>query len=192
MRVPRPPQNSTTFMTRSGRIDDVDLGDGNDEAGPPFADVAHLVDDLVLQVPGQDEDVVGLGLVDGLDRLDRDVHAGREAAVLVGIAVDREVEEVGADAAVVEQRVALARRAVAADASCPAPWRDQERQQVALGAAHLLGEARIGLDLEEAALDLVLEQLADARRWPARGGGVRRDRPAASRRASRAPPRRRS
>ena len=48
------------------------------------------------------------------------MHARREAAVLVGIAVDGEVEEVGADAAVVEQRVALARRAVAADASCPA------------------------------------------------------------------------
>ena len=35
----------------------------------PVADVAHLRDDLVLQVPGQDEDVVGLGLVDRLDRV---------------------------------------------------------------------------------------------------------------------------
>ena len=40
--------------------------------------------------------------------MDGDVHARREAAVLVGIAIDREVQEIGADAAVVEQRVALA------------------------------------------------------------------------------------
>ena len=40
---------------------------------------------------------------------------GQEVALLVRVAVDRVVEEVGADAAVVEQRVALAGRAVAGD-----------------------------------------------------------------------------
>ena len=39
----------------------VDFGNGNDELRPPLADVAHLLDDLVLDVPRQDEDVVGLG-----------------------------------------------------------------------------------------------------------------------------------
>ena len=47
--------------------------------------------------------------------MDRDVRARQELALLVRAAVDGEVEEVGADAAVVEQRVALARRAVADD-----------------------------------------------------------------------------
>ena len=102
---------------------------------PPHSPTWRICcDDLVLQVPGQDQDVVGLGLVDGLDRLDRDVRARREAAVLVGVAVDGEVEEVGADAAVVEQRVALARRAVAARSRLPCSLRgDQEREQLALG-----------------------------------------------------------
>ena len=128
----------------SARLDDVTSGIGTTKLAAPLADVAHLLDDLVLQVPGQDQDVVGPGLVDRLDRLDRDVHARREAAVLVGVAVDREVEEVGADAAVVEQRVALAGRAVAADPLALLLGRDQERQQLALGALHLLGEARVG------------------------------------------------
>ncbi len=41
---------------------------------------------------------------------------GGELALLVGIAIDGEVDEVRADSAVVEQRVALARCAVAGDA----------------------------------------------------------------------------
>ena len=45
---------------------------------------------------------------------------GQEVALLVRVAVDGVVEEVGADAAVVEQRVALGRRAVADDRACPA------------------------------------------------------------------------
>jgi hypothetical protein len=93
--------------------------------------MVHLVDDLVLQVPGKDQDVVGLSLVDRLDRMDRNVHARREAAVLIGVSVDREVEEVGADGAIVEERVALAGRAVAADPLALVLGADQERKQVA-------------------------------------------------------------
>ena len=74
--------------------------------------------------------------------MDGDVHARREAAVLVGIAIDREVQEVGADAAVVEQRVALARGAVSADALALVLGRDEERQQLALGALHLVARTR--------------------------------------------------
>ena len=103
-------------------IDDRELGDRDDELAAPSADVAHLLDDLVLEVPRQDQDVVGLERVDRVDRMDRDVHAGREPAVLVRVAIDRELEEVGADPAVVQKRVALARRAVAADRPCPRPW----------------------------------------------------------------------
>jgi hypothetical protein len=100
------------------------------------------------------------------------VHAGREAAVLVGIAVDGEVDEVGADAAVVQQRVALPGRRRRRCASLLLAG-NQERQQVALGAAHLLAEAGVGLDLEEAVVDLVVEQLAHARGGRMRGGRMR-------------------
>ena len=92
------------------------------------------------------------------------MHARREAAVLVGIAVDGEVEEVGADAAVVEQRVALARRAVAADRLALVLGRDQERQELALRASHLLGERRVGRNVAEA------EAFARARAAPRRAG----------------------
>ncbi len=48
--------------------------------------------------------------------MNRDAHTGREAAVLVGIAIHSEVQEIGAYTAIIQQRVALARRAVTADA----------------------------------------------------------------------------
>ena len=71
----------------------------------------------------------GLVSASALGRVDRDARARREPAVLVRVAVDGVVEEVGPDPAVVEQRVALARRAVARDRLAGSPARDQERQQ---------------------------------------------------------------
>src|SRR5690606_26235869 len=113
---------------------------GDDELRAPADDVVHLADNLVLEVPWQDEDVVRLCLVDRIDRLDRDMHAWCEAAVFVGIAIDREVEEIGADGAIIEQRVALSRRAVTADLLAFALCRDQEGQEVTLCAARLVAE----------------------------------------------------
>ena len=69
---------------------------------------------------------------------------GQEPALLVRVAVDRVVEQVGADPAVVEQRVALARRAVAGDALALAPLGDQELEQAPLGLLDLRGERRGG------------------------------------------------
>ena len=193
MRVPSPPQNRTTFMTSSsvGSMT-CTSGIGTMNLAPQSADMAHLRDDLVLQVPGQDQDVVGLGLVDRLDRLDRNVHARREAAVLVGIAVDREVEEVGADAAVVEQRVALARRAVAADRLALRPWRRSGTTAAcAWSAAPSRRSARRSRCRVSRASLLAREQRVDARGRTACAELPRaRDRPAAIRRASAAPRRR--
>ena len=58
--------------------------------------------------------------------MDRDVCARREPSVLVGVAIDGVVEEVGADAAVVEKRVSLARRPVADDLLAGPAKLDQE------------------------------------------------------------------
>ena len=44
------------------------------------------------------------------------MHAGRVAAVLVRVSIDREVEEVSADPAIIEQGIALTWRAIASDA----------------------------------------------------------------------------
>ena len=103
--------------------------------------MAHLAHDFGLQVPRQDEQIVGPCLIDGLDRMDGNVHAGREAAVLIRIAIDREVEEILADAAIVEQRVALPGRAVAADPLALSLQVDQRGEQIAFHGFNAAGEA---------------------------------------------------
>src|SRR5215471_10927167 len=91
------------------------LGDRHDELPPPLPDELVLPDDLVLEVPGQDQQVVGARLPDAVRAADRDARAGQVVALLLGVAVHRVVKEIGADPAVVEERVSLARSAVAGD-----------------------------------------------------------------------------
>ena len=81
----------------------------------PLVRIGELRGDLPREVPGQDHDRVGPRLGDPLRRHDRDVRSRREPAVLVRVAVDGVVEEVGADPAVVEQGVPFPGRAVADD-----------------------------------------------------------------------------
>ena len=83
--------------------------------------------DLVLEVPGEHQHVVGL-LVEQRRRVrDRLVGAGHVQALLVHVAVDHEVDEVGADAHVVEQRGALGGRAVGGDRGARRPSADRSR-----------------------------------------------------------------
>ena len=60
-------------------------GIGTIELAAPLCDVRELLADLVHEVPGQDEDVVGASLGDPLRRTDRDVRAGREEPCLCGL-----------------------------------------------------------------------------------------------------------
>src|SRR4051794_34481442 len=111
-RSPSPPQKRTTF------IRSVELLDGRDrdyEPGAASPKRRELRPDLGAKVPGQDHDDVRAGVVERLWWSDRDVHPGCEAAVLVGVAVNREREEVGPDPAVVEEGVRLARGTVGGD-----------------------------------------------------------------------------
>src|SRR4029078_9877453 len=147
--VPRPPQNSTTFMSKLLGIGDRYFGNGNNEFRAPFLHGTHLLDDLVLKIPRQDEDVVGLGDRDSVKRQDRDVHSRSETPVLVGIAVDGKVEEVGADSAVVEQCVALARCSVSANRLAGVFGLDQKREQLSLSSLHLIAKGLIGFNLEK-------------------------------------------
>ena len=99
---------------------------------------------------------------------------GREEAVLVRVAVDRVVEQVGADPAVVEQRVALARGAVADDLLALAAEPDQELEQRPLRLLHVLGEPRVALGRAQALVLLAREQLGDRGRRLVRAAGVLR------------------
>jgi hypothetical protein len=68
IRIPRPPQNRTTFtnytsltFTNHTSLDDVELGNSEDEFPAPATYVIQLLADLLPEVPRQDEDVVGPG-----------------------------------------------------------------------------------------------------------------------------------
>jgi hypothetical protein len=90
--------------------------------------VAQLRDDLLLEVPGEDQDEVGAFLLERLGVVDRDVRAWEELALLIRIAVDGELEQVAPDPAVVEQRVALAGSTISSDALTITARVDQELQ----------------------------------------------------------------
>ena len=96
--------------------------------------MAHLLHDFILEVPRQDQNVVWLGLVDRFDWVDRNVHAWRVAAVLVRVAIDGEIQEIGADTGVVEERVALSRRAIAANALSFRLGLDEDGEELVFGA----------------------------------------------------------
>src|SRR5882672_916462 len=127
--------------------DHLDPGDRHDEASILEAcDLTDRCQNLAFQVPGQYQYVVGPGFDQFVRMQNRDMGTGRVLPLLVRIAVDREIEEVSADAAVVEQGVALARSAVADDALPGALRTDEKLQQRALGFPDLLGERRVGIE----------------------------------------------
>ena len=134
-------------------------GIGTTNCAPHSRACGELLHDLLLEVPGQDQDVVGAVLLERLGVLDRDVRAREELALLVRVAVDRVLEEVGADAAEVQERVALPGRAVAGDALALAAARDEELEQAPFGLVDLGGERAVRLERVEAQGALALGEL---------------------------------
>src|ERR1041384_5057922 len=106
MRIPRPPQNKTTFIgypqKTTSRSDDFKRGDREDQPASPGPDVGELLADLVPEVPRQDEDEIGPGLLEALGRVDRDVRAREELPLLHRAAVHGVGQQVRPDAAVVQ------------------------------------------------------------------------------------------
>src|SRR3954464_6971938 len=84
----------------------------NHELSAPGADAGHLLDYLILEIPRQDQNVIRLSLEYAVWMHDRDARARQEHALLVRIAVYRELQEIGAYPAIVEKSVCLRRRAV--------------------------------------------------------------------------------
>src|ERR1035437_7595730 len=130
------------------------------ELPAPLADEAQLLHDLVLEVPRQDQHDIGLFLADRLGRADRDVAAGQEVPLLVGVQIAGVVDEVGAHTTVVEQRVALRGCAVAHDAAPLLLQADEEAEYLALVGLHAPAVAEVGLELLVACGALALGELA--------------------------------
>ena len=84
----------------------------HDEFPAPLADKGHLFDDLVLQIPGQNKKIVRPVLFDSIRREDLDMGPRSELPVFIRVAVDGVVQEVAADAAEVEKRVAFSRGSI--------------------------------------------------------------------------------
>src|SRR5215472_18151908 len=78
IRIPRPPQNSTTFTGSTPYSDNFKCRDREHQPAPPGPDVVKLRGDLVPEVPGQDKDVVGLGFRQPFGSVDRDMRTREE------------------------------------------------------------------------------------------------------------------
>ena len=101
-----------------------------DELAAPVGDVGKLLGQLGLEVPGQCQHNVGSVLVDLGRIVDRNACPRREPTVLVRIAVDGVLEQIAADTAVVEQRVALAGCSIPNDSLALGATVEQESQQL--------------------------------------------------------------
>src|SRR5215831_16321118 len=102
----------TTRSMPAARLNNRYFRNRHDELGVPVADVGELSHNLVLQIPRQEQHVVGPGLGNLFRREDRNVRAGQIFPLLIGVTINRIVQEIGSDTTIVEQRVAFAGRAV--------------------------------------------------------------------------------
>src|SRR5919198_2003709 len=140
--------------TPRASVKDTNFGDRHDELAAPLADVRHLLDDLVRQVPRQDQHVVRASLADALWMVDRHARPRKELALLVRASVHGEVDEVCSDAAVVEKGVAFPRGAVPSD-RLPAILRvDKKFQELSLRLFHALTEAGVRVQTRHPGIDL--------------------------------------
>ena len=105
-------------------------GEWKDEFAAPVGDVGKLLGQLGLEVPGQRQHDVGPVLVDLGRIVDRNACPRREATVLVRVAVDGVLEQIAADSAVVEQRVALTGCSVTDDSLALGATVEQESQEL--------------------------------------------------------------
>jgi len=101
------------FIVRDDRTEKAVWWDNNGAISP--AQFETLLADFLAQVPREDDNVVGPGLDKAFRRIDRNMGAGQEQALLDRAPVDGVREQVGADPAEVQERVALPRCPVACD-----------------------------------------------------------------------------
>src|SRR5690349_6726480 len=89
----------------------------HDETASPLNVLLLLGNDLVGEVPCQQQDIVGLGPHKFVHIENRQRDTRHVKPLLVGASVDDEIEAFGADAEGVEQRASLCCRTVGGDGS---------------------------------------------------------------------------
>src|SRR5271170_1166699 len=115
-------------------------GNRNYELATPLANKGILLHDFIFEIPGENQQVIWPGFPDAIRGVDRDVRPWQEFPLLVRAAVDRIVEKIGSNPAIIQQRIPFARSAVARDLFPRTLGLDQEFKEFAFGFSHLLGE----------------------------------------------------
>src|SRR5467141_805229 len=129
-------RRSGMTLTPSINSQDLRRGDGDDEASATFTVCMLLLEDLVGQVPGQEEQVVRAAVTHRVGGEDGQMGAGRIQALLDGGPVDDEVQRLAADAAVVEQGRTLGGSAVSGQALVLALEIREQAAQLAFQISH--------------------------------------------------------
>src|SRR6266852_5399394 len=145
---------------------------GDDEPAAPLAVGVLLLEDLIGQVPGQQEQVIGAALLHNVGGKDGQVGARRIQAQLDGRPVDDEVQRLATDAAVIEQGRAFGGGSIARKARIVLFEVREEAAQLTLQLPHPGSELGIELDSVEAGRPFLLQQLANRIRWRARASDV--------------------
>src|SRR5260370_2232191 len=174
-RIPSPPQKMTTFMgafslgsvrrTNQSRIVrsrvNLNLRDRHDELASPIPNACILLHDFLFEIPRQDQQIIRPCTLDLIRWINGNVCPRQELAVLMGIAVDGIVDEVGADGAIIQQGVALARSTISGNLLSTALGLDKKFEQFALGFLHLVGKARVRLYLRVPQFFLSFAKISD-------------------------------
>lgn len=92
--------------------------------------------------------------------------------MFVGVTINSEVEEIGANSTVVEQCVSFAGRTVSAQLCALLFALNQEGQKLALRVMNSRGKPGVAPDVLESDIAFVSEQLIDTRRYRVRGVGA--------------------
>src|SRR5208282_1127323 len=169
-RIPRPPQKRTTFISgipfpkahkaNAIAISFVNLHFRNrdDKLSAPFPDERQLLHNLILQIPRQDENVVGPRRAQLFGRKNRDVGARQESSVLVRIAIHCEIHKIRADAAVIQERISFSRSPVADDFLAVSLRMNQELEQLTLRFLNIFFKSCITLDTVQAGVLFALQE----------------------------------
>ncbi len=137
---------------------DPDARNGNDELPVPFANVGQLLNDFVLQVPGQNQNIVRTCFRDALRSEDWDMRAREKLALFVRITVDGIVQKILANTTVVQQRISFAGRAIAYNGFSRPLRLNQKIEQVPLDGFYLTSKSGVGVDAMEPGGFLLLTQ----------------------------------
>jgi hypothetical protein len=148
----------TTFISipRRNGGEHFEFRETSDELASPVAHVVKLGGNLGAEIPRQDDDVIRALLGQSFHWIYRNVSAGKEKPVLMRIPIDGESHELRADAAVIQQSVALARSAITRDTLPGTLGADEELEEIVADGRYLCREAVMAFDCVESCRSLVV------------------------------------